>query len=89
VPARKNAVHLFPIVPRIAAFALLAALASGCTAPHPYVRTGDQSSVEIGYGGNIESAQPVARQFCAQFDRMAQLADVGPDIAYFDCVRRP
>jgi hypothetical protein len=73
----------------VTAVALTAlAVAGGCTAPHPFVNAGNQNAVEIGYGGNVESAQPLARQFCEQYDRTARLAQAGPDIAYFDCVPR-
>ena len=74
---------------RAAAVAILAfAVGTGCTAPHPYVRAGNQNAVEVGYGGNVASTEPLAKQFCEQFDRSAQLNDVGPDIAYFDCLPR-
>ena len=70
-----------------AAFVALA-VASGCTAPHPYVNAGDRNSVEIGYGGDVDSAQPLARQFCEQFDRTPRLTDAADNIAHFDCVPR-
>lgn len=70
----------------LAAGAAAAAL-SGCTAPHPYVREGDEKSVEVAYGGDVASALPLARQHCAQFQRTARLVDPGVDLAIFDCVR--
>ena len=69
-----------------AATAVVGAL-SGCTAPHPAIRNGDASSVEISYGGDVASALPVARRHCAQFERVPRLVDPGIDVAVFDCVR--
>lgn len=71
----------------LAAGAAGAAL-SGCTGPHPFVRDGDVNSVEVGYSGDVASAWPVARQHCAQFDRVARLVDPGFDTAVFKCDRR-
>jgi hypothetical protein len=60
---------------------------SGCTAPHPAIRSGNVNSVEISYAGDVASALPVARQHCAQFERVPRLVDPGLDVAVFDCVR--
>jgi hypothetical protein len=66
-----------------------AALA-GCTAPHPAVHSGDANSVEVSYAGDVASTLPLARQHCAQFERVPRLVDAaaGTGIAIFDCVRR-
>jgi hypothetical protein len=71
-----------------AAAVIALVVASGCTAPHPFVREGDQNSVQIGYGGNVESAQPRARQFCEQYDRTPRLTDADGETATFECVPR-
>jgi hypothetical protein len=62
----------------------------GCTAPHPTVHSGDANSVEVSYAGDVASTLPVARQHCAQFERVPRLVDAGAgtDIAIYDCVRR-
>ena len=79
---------------RSATFALMLAIGaagavlSGCTAPHPAVRTGDANSVEVSYGGDVASALPLARRHCAQFERVPRLTDAALDIAIFDCIRR-
>ena len=75
------------IVLTLAVGAACAAL-SGCNAPHPAIRSGDANSVEVSYGGAVSSALPLARQHCAQYDRVPQLSDAGLDIAMFDCVHR-
>jgi hypothetical protein len=73
----------------IAAVALaLAAGATiaGCTAPHPFIREGDANSVEVAYTGDVANALPLARQHCAQFERVPRLVDAGAGAALFDCV---
>jgi hypothetical protein len=81
-------------VSRSTAIALMLAVAaagvalSGCTAPHPAIRNGNANSVEVSYAGDVASAQPLARQHCAQFERVPRLVDPGLDVAVFDCVRR-
>ncbi|HEV2335568.1 MAG TPA: hypothetical protein VGS13_08735 [Stellaceae bacterium] len=69
------------------AFALGAAL-SGCVEPHPFIVEGDAKSVSVTYSGDVANALPLARQHCAQFERVPQLVDPGVDTAEFDCVRR-
>lgn len=75
------------------AFAASAAGAlSGCAGPHPAIRSGDANSVEVIYGGDAASALPLARQHCAQFERVPRLVSTGPDsggsadTAVFNCV---
>jgi hypothetical protein len=58
----------------------------GCSGPHPYVRNGDANSVEITYSGDPASALPVARQHCAQYERVPRLVNAGVDLAMFDCI---
>ena len=74
----------------VASILLLTAAAalSGCNGPHPYVREGDQKSVQVGYSGDVATAWPLARRHCAQYDRVPRLVDPGLVVAYFDCVPR-
>lgn len=63
----------------------LATMLAGC-AGHPFIRSADADSVEVGYGGSdVASAWPLARQHCAQFGRVARLIDFGLDVASFKC----
>jgi hypothetical protein len=62
-------------------------LLAGCTATHPYIRQGDANSVAISYSGDIASTLPLARQHCAQFARVPELAQKGIDVADYDCVK--
>jgi hypothetical protein len=79
-----------PMTRSIAAVVLAASAAGaalcGCTGPHPFVRNGDANSVEITYAGDAASALPVARQHCAQYERVPRLVNAGVDLAIFDCV---
>ena len=58
----------------------------GCVTPHAYVRSGDEKSVEVVYGGDFGSAEALARRHCAEFGRVPRLAIPGTDLALFDCV---
>ncbi len=64
-----------------------AAALSGCSAPHPAIRSGDANSVEVSYAGDVASALPAARRHCAGFERVPRLAETGIDTAIFACVR--
>jgi hypothetical protein len=79
-----------PMTRSIAAVVLATSAGSaalcGCNGPHPFVRKGDANSVEIIYSGDPANALPVARQHCAQYERVPRLVDAGFDLAIFDCV---
>jgi hypothetical protein len=69
-------------------YAAAAAGLAGCAGPHPYVREGDNDSVQIGYAGDVATAWPLARAHCARYERVPQLVDTGLDVAIFDCVKQ-
>lgn len=52
------------------------------------MRAGDANSVEIGYSGDVETALPIARRHCAQFEKAPRLVDAGANIAVFNCIGR-
>ena len=60
---------------------------AACTGTHPSIRQGDANSVEISYSGDIASTLPLARQHCARFERVPELAQKGIDVADYDCVK--
>lgn len=70
------------------ALAIATAVLPGCAGPHAFVSQGDANSVTVGFTGDVANALPLARQHCAQFERVPRLADKDLDVAYFDCVRR-
>lgn len=65
--------------------ALIASLA-GCNGPHPFVRDGDSTGVEVVYSGDVADALPVAKKHCAQYERVPQYVDAAVGIATFECV---
>ena len=55
--------------------------------PGPFVREGNADSVEISFSGDISNAMPLARKYCAQYERVPRYAMGALDGAVFDCVR--
>lgn len=77
-----------PNDPTICVFAVLMAIGvalAGC-ATQPFVASGDQKSVQVDFYGDVSAAWPLARQYCAQYQRTAKLSDSGDGIAVFDCL---
>lgn len=67
---------------------LMAVIAGvACTGPKPFLLQGDASSAQVGYSGSIEDATLVAKQHCAQYERVPRFLETGENIAFFDCVR--
>jgi hypothetical protein len=66
---------------------LFAALGSACTGPKPFLLQGNSSSAQVGYSGAIEDATLVARQHCAQYERVPRFLEAQENVAFFDCVR--
>jgi hypothetical protein len=66
---------------------ILSGLGIACEGPKPFLIQGDASSAQVGYAGNIESASLVAKQHCAQYERVPKFLEAQEDIAFFDCVR--
>ncbi len=72
----------------ILALGIAGAILSGCVRQHPFILKGDAKSVQVGYGTDVADALPVARKYCAQFDRAPRRTDYGDNVAYYDCVPR-
>ena len=69
-------------------FVLLAgSLGIACTAPKPILLRWDANSAEVGFTGNVDSATRVAKQHCAQYERVPRYLDNAESVAFFDCVR--
>jgi len=66
---------------------LFGALVSGCTGSKPFLLQGDANSAQVGYSGEIEGATLVARQHCAQYERVPLFLEAEENVAFFDCVR--
>ena len=69
-------------------WALLVAPLGGCNGPHPFVRDGDATGVEVFYSGNLSDALPVAKEHCAQYERVPRYVDASLGLAIFQCVPR-
>jgi hypothetical protein len=66
---------------------LLGMLGSACAAPKPFLLQGDANSAQVGYSGDIGAATLVARQHCAQYERVPRFLEAQENVAFFDCVR--
>jgi hypothetical protein len=78
-----------PVSPRlISVLSAIAFFLAACSGPSPFVRAGDANSVEIGYSGDVETALPIARRHCAQFEKAPRLVDAGANVAVFNCITR-
>jgi hypothetical protein len=61
---------------------------AGCNGPHPFVRDGDSTSVDVIYAGDVAEALPLATKHCAQYERVPQYVDAVLGVASFKCVPR-
>jgi hypothetical protein len=69
-------------------FLLLVGTLAGCMSPKAFVREGDANSVEITYGGDVARTLPVARDYCARFERVAYLVRHDTELAEYQCVKQ-
>jgi hypothetical protein len=67
---------------------MLVALLGGCAAAaHDSVMQGNASGVIINYSGDVAETLPLARQFCARYERVPVLHESRNDSAYYFCVK--
>lgn len=66
---------------------LAAGLGVACTGPKPFLIQGDANSAQVGYSGDIDGTNSVARRHCAQYERVPRLLEAEENVAFFDCVR--
>jgi hypothetical protein len=66
---------------------VLGVLGSACSGPKPFLLQGDANSAQVGYSGEIDAATLVARQHCAQYERVPHFLEAQENVAFFDCVR--
>jgi hypothetical protein len=65
----------------------LGTLAGGCTLPHQDMAIqGNANGVIINYVGDIAETLPLARQHCAQYERVPVLHETKDDNAIYFCV---
>jgi len=59
---------------------------TGCLTYQAHVMSGDSGQVVIQYSGDVRLTLPLARQFCAQYERLPELRDSDPDSVTYACV---
>jgi hypothetical protein len=72
---------------RISLLVLTGSIMAACSASKPFLLQGDADSAQVGYGGNVENAAPVAKQHCAQYERVPRFVEAQENVAFFDCIR--
>jgi hypothetical protein len=73
---------------RIFLLLCLCGLSVACTGGGPAVLLqGDANSAEILYRDDLNAAADLAKQHCAQYERIPQLVAAGLGTAYYNCVR--
>ena len=69
-------------------FAVSIGLLAGCSLPHhDIVMQGTADWVLIGYGGDIAETQPIARQYCARFERQPILGQIKENTVLYSCAK--
>ena len=66
---------------------LAVGIVAGCSESTPFLLQGDAASAQVGYGGNLEAATPVAKKHCAQYERVPRFLEAQENVAFFDCVK--
>jgi hypothetical protein len=69
-----------------AAITILMAALAGCGRPQDAIVRGNADSVDILYDGDLAEALRLARQHCAQFERVPQQRQTKDDVVTFQCV---
>jgi hypothetical protein len=72
---------------RIPALILCGGLCAGCASPRPFVLDADAERVEIGYAFDPAPTLPLARTYCAAYERVPRLLQVQQNIAYYQCYK--
>jgi hypothetical protein len=90
VPPGKNgeglSMTLRPVGAAGAAIIILTAGLAGCGGPQDVILRGNADSVDILYDGDIAGAQRLARQHCAQFERLPQQRQTKDNVVTYQCV---
>jgi hypothetical protein len=67
---------------------MLAALAGGCTGggAEDKIMQGTSGAVAISYVGDVADTMPLARQYCARYERVPVFLRAKDDNAYYYCL---
>jgi hypothetical protein len=61
-------------------------LAAACAGERPFLLQGDPYSAQVGFSRDLEGATRVARQHCAQYERVPRFLEAQENVAFYDCV---
>jgi len=64
----------------------LGATAATCAGEKPFLLQGDAYSAQVGFSRDLEGAARVARQHCAQYERVPRFLEAQENVAFFGCV---
>jgi hypothetical protein len=68
-------------------FVILAgALAAACVGEKPFLLQGDAYSAQVGFSRDLDGATRVAKQHCAQYERVPRFLEAQENVAFFGCV---
>ena len=67
------------------ALSVAAVALAACAGSHPFIRSGSEKSVDIGYSGDVGGTRSLAERHCAGFNRVPRLVDSSTDTAYYQC----
>jgi hypothetical protein len=67
--------------------AMLACLLFGCVQAQDVAMRGNANLVQINYVGDVADTLPLARQHCAQYERIPVLHETKPDYVIYFCVK--
>ena len=58
---------------------------AGCLQETALIQSGTADEVDISYASDPSAALPLARQYCAQFEKVPQLVNSGVNVAVYHC----
>lgn len=67
---------------------LAAAAATACRQTQAFILSGDAAGAEISYADSPAETLALARQHCAQFEKVPHLMSSGTNVAVYHCVPR-
>lgn len=66
---------------------LLGCAVAGCSGPKPYLLYGDANGAAVGYASDPTATLPVAKAFCARYERLPRLLQAQENYAYYQCYK--
>jgi hypothetical protein len=69
------------------ALLLLLCAITDCSGPKPYLLYGDANSATVGYASDPATTLPIAKAFCARYERVPRLLQAQQNYAYYQCYK--